>query len=461
MDIQMSKEKQTILEELSRFAETFAYEDFTVALLEEIKLLVLDTIGAILASKSTALGEMATRLVPPSRTPEEATAIATGTKTDLLSAIQANCTAAHCSEIDCIHPRAIVCLGGMVFPAALAWAERTRKTGKELITAIAVGCEISIRLGTSAEAQELLAAGWWPSSIFGPIGACAAIGKLEGLSCTMLRNAMAINSTVCGGLINGNSEGATARHFLYGWVARSAAVSVLAAKEGFTGASDGLEIRQGLFYSRGAVPDFSETVSGLGTAFHLNEIAYKEFASAMQSQSAVHGFLNLVSQYNVTEDTIASVVLRLPEKALTVVSGEGYPETHTAAAAHGRYLLAAAMCDGDVLPKQFNEDRLGDPHIRAFAERIRVEGDSNLDQYIGDWPARVEIRLKDGRIAETEVVDWMGCDGRKDFVERKFKRIAREMLSAQKLEAIFAAVEKLENLEDISVLIRAASLQNV
>jgi 2-methylcitrate dehydratase PrpD len=444
------------LDNIAEFAETLKFDDLSTDSLENVKLIVLDTLGAILAGENTALGETAARTVPLSGFPE-ATVIATGRKTDLLSAIQTNCAAAHCSEIDCIHPGAIVCLGGMVVPAALSWAEKTGCSGKAFITAVAAGSETAIRVGVSARAQDLLAAGWWPSALFGPLGVCSAIGKLEGLSRQMQKNALEINTTVSGGLINGNAEGATARHFLYGWAARGGAASVLAAKAGFTGPNDGLDIPHGLFRSRGVDPDLTGIASGLGATFHLNETAYKEYASAMQSQSAIHAFTMLLKTHAITAEMIDRVTVRLPKKAFVVVSGGDFPKNHTAAAAHGPYLIAAAMHCGDVLPRHFDREFLTSPKIRGFAARVHLEEAPELEQFAEHWPATVKIRLKDGRTPETMIVDWMGEEGRKAFVTKKFKRITAEALSNAQAERIIANVDALETLPDVSVLVQDSS----
>jgi len=443
-----------ILDEIAGFVVSTEFEHIPDEVVDEAKFSILDTIGSILVGEGSKLYELVAGIVIADA-PQESTVFPVSKKTDVLSAIQVNCSAAHCSEIDNIHPGAIVCLGGMVVPAALAWAEKKALSGKDLLTAVVIGSEVCIRLGASARGVDFLTKGWWPSSLFGPMGVCAAIAKLERLSEEQTKQALSICSSLCGGLISDGPEGATARHFLYGWTARCGAASVLAAKDGFTGSERALEIKHGLYLSRDVEPDFSNTIEELGNEYRLSETMYKSFASAMQAQSAISGFVSLVEENSITEDQIEQVIVELPEKALFVVKGNGIPDSHMTAAAHGGYLMAIALADGDVLPKQFEKDRIFDPEIRAFMERVTVRENKALEKHIGKWPARIVIRLKDDSVFEVEKADWMDGYERREFIEKKFERIVSVTDKAGRAGSIKEAVNKLEKTEDTAELLKA------
>ena len=446
-----------VVSDLAEFISGIVYDEIPGETIDEVKLHIIDTIGAIIAGEESELGRRAAGLFH-AEAPQEATILIGGKRTDALSAAQINGGVAHCSEIDNIHPGAIVCLSGMVVPAALAWAEKKSLSGKKLMTAIAAGSEVGIRVGASVRGEDLLSKGWWPSSVFGPLGVCAAVAKLEDLTEGQTRHALSICSTVCGGLINGGAEGATARHFLSGWSVRCGAASAMAAKDGFTGPEDALEIAQGPFFARNAAPDFSGLLVNLGQEYRLSEIVFKSFASAMQSQSAVCGFINICAEQSLGADQIDQVIVELPAKALIVVKGDGVPGNHTTAAAHGKYLISAAMHDGDILPGQFDERKIFDPEITAFMKRVTVRENKELEKHTGKWPARIVVTLKNGAVFEKEVCDWMDGFGRREFVERKFARIMRSAGKQDKEKAIVSEVSALDGAENVSALIQAATV---
>ena len=446
-----------VLDEFAKFIVKSEFSRLADEAVAEAKLSLLDTIGAILVGEGSELYGLVGNIIAPD-IPQEATTFPTGNRTDALSALQINCSVAHCSEIDNIHPDSIVCIGGMVVPAALAWVEKKGGSGKDLLTAIVLGSEVGIRIGASVKGADLLPKGWWPSALFGPLGVCAAVAKLETLTEDQTRHALSICSTLCGGLINGGAEGATARHFLYGWSARCGAASVLAAKSGFTGPENALEISQGLFSARDAIPDFSTCTEDLGEKFRLYETVYKNYASAMQSQSAVCAFLRIVNEQGLKADMVEQVTVELPKKALVVVKGGGIPDNHTTAAAHGGYLVAAAITSGDILPRQFAEDRIFDPEIREFAGRVEVRENKELEKgrYDGKWPARVIIKLKSGKTFEMETIDWMDGGSRKDFVEKKFARLLSAARQAERIDIVMKAVETIDQEESVEELIKNA-----
>ena len=115
--------------------------------------------------------------------------------------------------------------------------------------------------------------------------------------------------------------------------------------------------------------------------------------------------------------------------------------------------MAAAMYDGDILPRQFEKDRIFDPEIRGFAERVIVCENKELEQYTGKWPARIVIKLKDGTVLEKVTIDWTDGSNRKEFVEKKFLRLASSVGKAGKAASIVRAVDTLEKAEDIIGLI--------
>src|SRR5262249_12878884 len=66
-----------------------------------------------------------------------------------------------------------------VMPPALAIAERDGLSGRDLLLAIAAGCEVTTRIGIGLDYPAFRAKGWHGPGVLGPFGAAAAVGRLR------------------------------------------------------------------------------------------------------------------------------------------------------------------------------------------------------------------------------------------------------------------------------------------
>src|SRR5260370_27622484 len=108
------------------------------------------------------------------------------------------------------------------------------------------------------------------------------------------------------------------------------------------------------------------------------------------------------------------------------------------------YLLAVALLDGDVMPAQFGPDRIAKADVQQLLKKVSVRPDHEFtDQYPGKMPAKITVRLQDGKVIEHEVQDFPGLASRpftwEDSVE-KFDRLvagrADDALSRESKDAV-------------------------
>jgi 2-methylcitrate dehydratase PrpD len=77
------------------------------------------------------------------------------------------------------------------------------------------------------------------------------------------------------------------------------------------------------------------------------------------------------------------------------------------------YAVAVSIADGEYGWPQQSRERIVDPAVHELASRITVEVDESMDDnYPNDWPARVEITLKDGRKVFDRLDKVTGCPNR-------------------------------------------------
>src|SRR6201997_4035592 len=117
--------------------------------------------------------------------------------------------------------------GIAILPAALVAAEVTGATGKEVLTAVAAGYEVTERLA-AAFIPTVMSRGFHAGPVFGIFGAAVAAAKLQRLDENQIHSAIA----QCVNLAAGNLEGARGggRSLREGGAVRNALLAVALAR---------------------------------------------------------------------------------------------------------------------------------------------------------------------------------------------------------------------------------------
>jgi 2-methylcitrate dehydratase PrpD len=124
------------------------------------------------------------------------------------------------------------------------------------------------------------------------------------------------------------------------------------------------------------------------------------------------------------------------------------------------YVAATALLTGSVEVGDFDADALQDNARLTLAARIRVRGDAN-PSLSALAPQRVELRLRDGSQHAIDLPAVLGAPGRPLSEQShlaKFRRAAASglrPLSAPRVEALIALVDRLETLNDVRQLVDA------
>jgi len=447
----------TIAGKLAKFIYELKLSDVPENIVRDAKYHVLDTVGAIIAGSTGHLaGEYRAMGVPASG--ENSLLFPWGDNCEPLFAVCVNSAVAHCAEIDDIHPRSVVCTGGMTVPPALVFSMLSGQSGPEFLESVIAGYEVTTRIADSAgiKGETLLPKGWWPSAVFGTIGACASAGKALKLDETMLLNALGMAANMGGGLINGGAEGPSGRHMIFGWASMSGSTCAVAAKKGLSGFTLAFEDQRGFYASRSLEPDYESMFFGIGERFLFTDVSYKGYACAMQMQSAVHSFLCLMREYNLKPENILKIDVKLPSKALVVVRADTMPDNHALAAANCPYVISAAAFDGDILPNQFEEKKLFDPRLREFMKKVDVSSCKELDSYEGKWPGEVSIALEDGNTYKKRIVspDGETLKDKQEFCDSKFKRTVSPVVGNAAMMRIREIILSLDSQAELNSLAR-------
>lgn len=141
---------KTVSERLADFVQRASYENLPKEVIHQAKRCLLDTCGAVIAgSYHSTSGKIAQSYARSLEEPPTATIIGTDIMRSPQTAAFANGITAHALELDDGSRHATYHPGSSIIPSSLALCEAEGKTARDLIAAIAVGYEVSIRIGKS------------------------------------------------------------------------------------------------------------------------------------------------------------------------------------------------------------------------------------------------------------------------------------------------------------------------
>ncbi|HEX3244969.1 MAG TPA: MmgE/PrpD family protein, partial [Chloroflexota bacterium] len=197
----------SITETLASWAVEQRDRSLQPATRRQTKLALIDYLGVTLGGLEVPAAVAIRSMAMEQGGKPEATLIGVGSRTSGLQAALANGTAGHALDMDDGHRLAAGHPGVTVIPAALAAAEISGASGEELLTAIAVGYEVFVRVASVMNPSHL-ERGFHTTGTIGPLGAATSAGLLLGLDATRLTHALGAAASSAAGLFQVLHEGA-------------------------------------------------------------------------------------------------------------------------------------------------------------------------------------------------------------------------------------------------------------
>jgi 2-methylcitrate dehydratase PrpD len=302
-----------------------------------------------------------------------------------------------------------------VTPVVVPPLEALGGEGEELLAALTVGLEVTTRLCRALDYPLLRQRGWHSPGVVGPVGAAAAAARFLRLDPEGMRSAMAHGAAQAAGTFAG--LGTEAVKFNQARGATAGLLAALAAREGLAASRRWLTAPDGglaASYSGGGEPEL--LVLGLGRDWELERISLRRWPAASSVQSLIEVCLEL----GLAPDEVGAVEVELSRAGFEVSGDRGW-ETPLAAQQSARWVVAATLHDGDWWLEQSAPERIGDPVVAAWAERVAVRAS---DEVRGGG-VRVRFRLADGTERFEERTDAPGDPERplsRTDVEAKLQR---------------------------------------
>jgi len=440
------------IEELARFAATTPWEAIPTAVRQHAKLVLLDTLGVILAgSAQPEVGEARTRLTATGG--RGATVYAPGWATsDPRTAALLNGLAGRSIEL-CEGHRYVSCQGAVqVLPTALASGEWLERSGRETLAALIFGYDVAARVGAGLTARPLAHQnGQAPL-----LGAVAAGARLRGLTAEQTSLALRIGSilVLTPGYTNAVA-GATALNVAGGMSGFAGTLAPELALAGVAAQPNAIEEAFGQLVGDGFQP--APVTEDLGKRWEIARNYFRLRACCNPIYSALDALEDVLREHRPDPAGIERIDVTTYRFAANM--RDPNPANYFAAKYSLPHAAAALVLRGTAGYRAFTDDAVRDPAIAAFRRRVTVREDPELSASVPRLkPARVTVTFTDGRQAtrlrESARGDYQD-PYREDELRAKFRELAGVVLSAHGVGRIEGLIDRLDELPRLGELVGA------
>ncbi len=445
-------------EALATFAATLAFDDIPDTVIRRAEDLHVDWIGSALAGKGARAVEALARFAEsmgPADGPSEI--LIDRRSTSPLIAAMINAAASHVAEQDDVHNGSVFHPAAVVFPPALAVAQALGSSGRAYLAAVVAGYEVGIRVGEFLGRSHYRV--FHTTGTAGTLAAAAAVGSLLKLTPEQMLHAFGSAGTQSAGLWEFLRDAADSKQLHTAHAAAAGLTAAYLAKDGFTGAREILEGKQGLAAGMSQDADPSRIDDRLGTRWTLAETSFKFHASCRHTHPAADALQLLMRRDGVRPADVESVTALVHQGAIDVLGPVVDPQSvHQSKFSMGTVLGLIAEHD-DAALATFDSSYVA-PAVVAFRDKVRMVLDAEVDAaYPQRWIGKVVVTTHDGRRLEGRVDTPKGDPDNtlsRDEIEAKAIRLAayRSGATESEMKAVVQQGWKLAQLGRMTNLLR-------
>jgi 2-methylcitrate dehydratase len=398
----------TQVEALARYAVRASFTDLSAESRRQLPIHILDSLACSIAALGAGPVEACRAQVAEFGGTGPGTLIGGGQANPIYAAFWHTALVRYVDFMDNFLARTETCHTADNFGVALTIADYVGGSGRDLMLAVALGYTVQSRLVDHA---NFMSSGFDHTAQLA-FSHNAAAGRLLGLTEQQIANAIAMAAV------------------------SDASFAVVRAKplsqwKGLASAQSALGAMNTLFLARRGVQGPLQVIEGpLGIDHLLRmkinidwdkqgyegvvESTIKKYNSMIHTQSAVHCMVELARQNKIDPDKVVSIEADVFQLAYDFAGGGLYGVDKVIRikeqADHSLpYLLAVALLDGNVMPAQFNPERIIMPDVQALLKKVSVRPNHEYTElYPRRMPAKIIVRMQDGNVIEHEVRDYPG-----------------------------------------------------
>lgn len=460
----MPVKNMDITDALCRNVANTRFEDLDEAIVINAKNRIIDVLGCVAAGANAECNQGLIELIKDWGGKAESSILIHGGKTASHNAALANSVMARSFDFESLGPL----VDGKCMPAhisgttvitAVTMAEAYGISGKELITALLSGDNLTARI-VASESTGGLPPGWDSVGTTNSFGSAAIASKIMGLDRVQIKNALGLVFNQMSGSMQNIMDGVPAFKLLQGLSARNGIISAQLAKTGWAGPEDPLFGKQGyfnLFSSGCGNPDI--LTKDLGKKYY-SDAHFKIHPCCAVSHAAVDCAVFIANNHDFNHNDIDEIVLYVSTSGLKSFLAQPIEVeeiTHIKAAFNYKYPVATALINKSLKPEHFSEENLKDPEIHNLINRIKLEQLPGVEREL--LCARLKVTMKNGdryeKLTESPKGEPVGNPlSRKEIIGKFFSNLEySKKIDRAKGEKLLSLLDKLEELKDITGVI--------
>ncbi len=432
------------------FASALRFEDIPIRVRERCKDLLLDALACALAGYEGEDRPKVSRFAAALGQSQESSIIGGGRLTLTGATALNGFLITSVSLCDVYRPTATH-LQPVVVPPALAIAERENASGRELLTALAAGFEVTTRIGAGLDYRAFRSRGWHSPGVIGPFGAAAAAGRLLQFDPDKMAMAFGLAGSQAAGTFAAWGTSSVKFHQFRG--ALSGLMAALLAEQNFVATREFLTAPDGGFYATysGGAPADAAT-EGLGARWELEQIALRPWPTSAANQAFVSALFELIQQHDLKALAVSRLHIHLSQASFDAYAHRRGISGKWEASGSVYYTAAIVLFDRELWMDQFEPARFNDPEVRHFAlEQVELIADAALSGV----QAIVDVEMKSG------VVFTARCDAPKGTaenrmtraeIEAKFRKGAQGRLDSAPVASVLDTITHIEELQSVRTL---------
>ena len=409
-------------------------------ILAKLRLHVVDTVGAWIATTRTAEGQALLAFWRSSgRT--------------LHDDLATHCALARLSEVDDIHLASMTTPGSVVIPAAMTLASNLPNPDPgDVAAAMLAGYEAMIGLGLAIKGPQVLYRGIWPTYFAAGFGTAAVAARLWRLDARQTAHALALALTWASPSVGQHHAPTTGRWLSVGHAARNGLHAAQAAQAGFTADTNVLQSP--------LLPDvygIKPELAAMSTTPAFAQVSLKPWCAARQTMAATQALRELLDGGLRAADITEIAAAVLPPHLKMTDHGVKPGDRASFITSLPYQLAVAALQPERALVLNPSAAALP-PALASFMAKVKVSADESLlTDYPAAWPACVTV--KTGSSTHEKSVHDVPGDPARPFNEAdvlgKFRRLVAPVLGGEGCEGVLAPGQSvLQSAQSLAALMR-------
>ncbi len=449
----------SIQKRLTDYAGALTYDHLTADAIHAAKVRIIDTLGALMGGFFGRPCQIARKMAAKVPSPDGATVLGTRLKTTPDMAAFVNSTTSRYVELNDVYhwPGSASGHPSDVVMPVFAAAEHARVSGPDLIAGVVLAYEVYLRISDAADNAS------FDFSNYTCLATSVAAGKLLGLTPTQLAHCISM------AVVPNNILGQVRTGYLSMWKAvasghagKAGVFAALLAQEDMEGPHMPFEGKNGWCNYITCKSFALDTMGGNGTPFKIKDTLIKPRSSCASTISSILAAEKVAPRLKGNINAVKSVKVEIYQKAMKMGTGEHHwnPQTREGADHSIPYVVAAAMMDGTVTPRQFNDAHLWSPELRALLPKIQVCANEEFTRdYEKQRPVIHRTRVTVITDSGEQIVGESGGDlgdlsePKTDAqISEKFRGLTEDLLGTKQVSHLLETLWNLENLKQAATI---------